>query len=565
MSSAPQTISDSFQTAPTAPAPETRAASAETATRAASAVTSGLSGSLVGGPTGAAVATGVQAKGPDAAQRAVARNSHTFTRARGFGSYVRMLDGRRPEGQPGPFASAMNALRQAPDARWLDSGGGEGVATSELKNTEGFENLQVTLVSYESSAESATGYNVLTGRFLEDIPDAELGTNDIITDVYGPLAYSGKPHEVLRKYLNALKPDGQAFVFLGTDRDHYGKINQVITRSGKIQAFGDWVQSLPGLKVDLQKSPVTDGDGDPIGEVWIGRMRRDPTTDPRIPELETVWYRDGNTKEGEIVPRMVLREAGASEMPAVARIAAGDETRRALTDRVAQQSTEQFLDAFRTGNLTNPLMGRLSSLKPGDEWVNVGPMADHVGKDLDGQHDITFTNPAYVSAAQWVMERRAAGIQHRDFTYTPSPDGSNLGPGRGVRLITDYHGEMMASLAPDKTLEKYLGALREGGEIFVYLGLEKGGTGLETKVVMQDGNKYSLRGWLESIPGLDVKSYRGHSVRLVDEHWQHDENAFVRIRVKNSDEVRIPRLELQGTGDKSGDGVAVPMYREAGG
>ena len=557
---APLQVADAFHASGTT-APEI-APGLSGALRAAAGVEAGVAATLVGGPAAPAVDSAVRANAPDAAQKNVARHSQTFTTGRGFGQYVKMLDGPQPGGGKGPLGAAMEALRGKADARWLDAGGGEGYATRQVKDTEGYENLHVTVLSYESSAQPAPGYDVMTGRFVEDIPSEEFGKNDVITDVYGPLAYTGRPHEVLRKYAAALKPEGRIFAFLGSGLEHFGQINQVVTRSGQVLSFGEWLKTVPGLQTEVEKRPVLDLDGDPVSELWVARIGLDPEKPVEIPDLQTGWYEDGDPKKYHVVPRQLLVEAGAHGPSPAEASRLREEAAKAFAERTADQTTEKFLEAFRSGEFTNPLMRRLSSLKPGDEWVNVGPMARRVGEDLDGQHGIPFTDPDHLGISQWLMERRVEGIQRREFTYTASAEGADLQPGRNARLVTDYFGGLLSSYEPDKTLASYVGALREGGEAFVYLGLEKGGTGVGTRILTRDGRQVDLREWIGSLPGLEVKKYRGGTIR--GEHFQQylEENVFLRIRVDDPAAVRIPKLELLGTGGKSGDGAPLPLFRE---
>lgn len=94
-----------------------------------------------------------------------------------------------------------------------------------------FPNL--TAVTYKSSEErklelktlSSEGKellfkraNLLEGRFLEEIPNEDLtfkfGLVDVLTDVYGVMAYTENPSLILEKYAAVLKEEGKIFILL---------------------------------------------------------------------------------------------------------------------------------------------------------------------------------------------------------------------------------------------------------------------------------------------------------------------------------------------------------------
>ena len=60
----------------------------------------------------------------------------------------------------------------------------------------------------------ANRFQVWTGRFLEDIPIAEIPKADLITDLLGPFSYTDDPEQVLRIYLDILRPNGKAHLYL---------------------------------------------------------------------------------------------------------------------------------------------------------------------------------------------------------------------------------------------------------------------------------------------------------------------------------------------------------------
>lgn len=112
---------------------------------------------------------------------------------------------------------------------------------------------------------------IKTGRFFEDIPIEELGSADLISDLYGVMSYSPRVDEVLRRYHQILKPGGRAYVHIG---DYIEKPlvqsvirsmafekpawdapfanSQVRKANGQTVSLLDWVQTLPGFRVTLE-------------------------------------------------------------------------------------------------------------------------------------------------------------------------------------------------------------------------------------------------------------------------------------------------------------------------
>jgi hypothetical protein len=199
---------------------------------------------------------------------------------------------------------AFQSLKQGDHI--LDSGSGKTVAMREYADpyktdlqkycyTRRFERANVTAVTFEISKKAASkveslGINLLRGRFFEDIPNQEIlslhGPVSMITDYYGVLAYTAKPSEVLRKYIQLLKDDGRIFIHLGSNIpdnffDYYdngyewnsprhrpswgspyqrsGSLNhsRVLTLQGKQIPFPEWLRTVPGLKTTSHLVPYT--------------------------------------------------------------------------------------------------------------------------------------------------------------------------------------------------------------------------------------------------------------------------------------------------------------------
>jgi hypothetical protein len=66
--------------------------------------------------------------------------------------------------------------------------------------------------AFAKKLELAHRLRYLHGRKIEDIPDAELGHADLITEFYGAFTYSVHKFEILEKYSRLLKPGGVAII-----------------------------------------------------------------------------------------------------------------------------------------------------------------------------------------------------------------------------------------------------------------------------------------------------------------------------------------------------------------
>jgi hypothetical protein len=480
----------------------------------------------------------------DAAQNSLIKNHKSMVRGRDFGSYVRAFDGNFGTGD---FSRSVAALRNTSGARWLDSGGGEGTATADLMAHPGYEGLTTTVISFETSAQPGPRRQVLAGRFLQDIRQEELGKNELITDVIGVLAYTYDFMADFRKLYDALKPKGELYVFMASSvRDFYGRDNKVLV-DGRVMTLADFLQTIPGLDLKLVKTPLYDQNGtDVMGEVWNVRVKRTPGVEPVWPQLETIYFKEGNRAQGEMVPQRMFAVKG-SRLGPKALDALASEARDTYAAKTKGQAAEIFFDKFRgVSGLSNPLMNRLARLGKGQSWSIEGPAAARVAEEL--RTGVRFTHPAYLRPAQWLMEMMSR-LVGKKILLSPAAQKPT------VLVIDDGN----ASYRLDSDLERWIASVPDGGEIWLSLGLEKDGTGTGLRVLTQDGRRFGARGWLKSIPGLEVTDFRGH--RLFKN--KHEEPVFVRIAVPDHTKVRIPALAMLGAGEQSGDGVKIPYYREA--
>ncbi|MBI3557191.1 MAG: hypothetical protein HY074_13085 [Deltaproteobacteria bacterium] len=148
-------------------------------------------------------------------------------------------------------------------ARWIDMGAGHGRAQREyladksnLAKNVVLGKAKTLAVAYEqpvfrdkaalydSTLPTPKRHQKLIGRFVEDIPDAELGKADLITDVYGALSYTDRLDEVLNKYLRILNDGGAIYFYTESLR------TKIWRKDGTVLYLYEWLQTLQGLRVE---------------------------------------------------------------------------------------------------------------------------------------------------------------------------------------------------------------------------------------------------------------------------------------------------------------------------
>lgn len=273
---------------------------------------------------GAALATETdvacrEALDPSASELTARVREGFFKTGRDLGDYVELL--------PPQFVQVLNGL--GPEAHWLDAGSGEGLATlaylegnqsklggyygftdsvlvtfSQLNKKPADQRARVTGVTYKYNVESISYLKAefvrprfvrsgrgrwLEGRYFEDIPDAEIGAADLITDVFGVAAYAPRLDEVLRKYLRLLRDGGVAYVFLGIQGGDALDDKVFVWRDGKRLSLVEWLQTVPG--VEARKLEYFTGWGGSHQARGL-ELRRVSAT-PVIPELELIEFQHG--------------------------------------------------------------------------------------------------------------------------------------------------------------------------------------------------------------------------------------------------------------------------------
>lgn len=474
------------------------------------------------------------------------------TRGRGMPAYVKALPG---------VGEHLAALADRPGARWMDAGAGVSGAAAlgyleygpgslvrpAYANGQTIEPtrtppkaLSVTLLDLDCRATPSARVQVLTGRYVEQIPQAELPKCHLITEVEGPFSYSTRPDLVLGRYVGALADDGVLLLGLGStvNLSMPGRDSRVVTADGQVLSYLEWLQSIPGLQVTPRR--YVSPDPDERYETLAAEIRRVPGATPQIPALTTLEFTGGGP------PRMTLKaQTGDLSTAPEAQLAVEQAARATLATQALALDTAHVLDQFKSGPLDTHLPR--AARRPGG-WLHAGALRDEVRAELAaGKVELS---------ARYPLATQLTGLITADppiaFTNITTPEG--LAGKTGLALITDQ-GLLGASPRPDLLLGQYIAALRDGGELMVAFGKKDGGLGQQTRVLTRRERNLGLAEWIKRIPGLDVQIHtrRGASAA--------DDETYVRVRLTDRAAVDIPALQPLGALPSTG-GARPLLLRE---
>ena len=172
-----------------------------------------------------------------------------------------------------------------PGSHWLDAGSGEAIAlTQYLERHPGKARVTGVVYSGKKPKKAPEQLRYLSGRYIEDIPDEELGRADLISDVFGPGSYSTRVSQVLNKYLRILNAGGRAFITLTSH-----STVQVQGRNIPLQSYLLSLKPPPGIEFGYE------------GNTLIIRKMRE--VEFRLPDLELVSLESGAPPERVFRPR----------------------------------------------------------------------------------------------------------------------------------------------------------------------------------------------------------------------------------------------------------------------
>lgn len=84
----------------------------------------------------------------------------------------------------------------------------------------------------------------LHGRYIEQIPKAELGHAKLITDFFGALSYTENLSDVLQLYFSILDNNGTIFAAFTDQR------TRIIVGDSKPMMLSEWLKTIPGIVLE---------------------------------------------------------------------------------------------------------------------------------------------------------------------------------------------------------------------------------------------------------------------------------------------------------------------------
>jgi hypothetical protein len=164
---------------------------------------------------------------------------HSFTTNRGLMDYSDAFGS--------PFVDRLNDPKT--DLAWLDAGAGQAMAMREyLQSKAGMKcrvDLTAVTLKLAGEAKSDSGIRFLLQQRFEEIPLAEFGRVNLITDYTGVLNYTECLDVVLAKYVQLIGPSGIAFVRMPFF------ITFIRAKDGQILSLVDWLSRIGGLSVSV--------------------------------------------------------------------------------------------------------------------------------------------------------------------------------------------------------------------------------------------------------------------------------------------------------------------------
>jgi SAM-dependent methyltransferase len=456
----------------------------------------------------------------------------------------------------GDFSDKLQSIKDNPRKHWVDSGAGQASALlGFLEMQEGKNKTEVTGISHKNLVRGKTpnGLSYLSGKYLEEIPSEKIGKADLITDVYGPFAYSPRPEVVLQKYFDLLKPSGEAYIFLGTSytlgtEGDFAGSSFVITDDGTQIRFLDWLKAIKGANIEITKKHVAVASY-PIDltEGWILKMTKIPGQKIILPEeMHLVRASKYNPKEKtlSLLSKPELENKKPELLAKISRKAL--KVSRTLEDYNKAFVGDHYIVKYQeeAGLLTS-----LRTLNAKSLWIDVGgdgsAASDLIVENKGSSPQIALiTLPGEkVSSTTQQFKDRVEVLQN---TSSSSIDRFSDLPKRGANVLTDYFGLFLMTDDPSGLLEQYLNLIGNKGEIWLSLGEGIYDLSDEAQIITKDQDIVSLKKWLLEIPGIDVQVFQPSGIE------SSKSKHFARIRIKNRSRIQIPKLKLIAL--KEGDG-----------
>jgi hypothetical protein len=165
--------------------------------------------------------------------------------------------------------------------RWFNSGAGNAVAEKEYLSKSNHSEV-VSLVYQrdasllDSDLPHSPRFHFMEGRFLEEVSNFELGKFDVITDYYGPIAYTRDFTKVLQKYLDLITEDGVIYFALESEASN----TQYVVENGEAVTLRNWIEGIPGIVVEAERT----------GQEDVFRIKKVAPGPVHIPPLLSIYY-----------------------------------------------------------------------------------------------------------------------------------------------------------------------------------------------------------------------------------------------------------------------------------
>jgi SAM-dependent methyltransferase len=142
---------------------------------------------------------------------------------------------------------------------------------AKMENMPLHKKPQVSGVTFTTSRETpdfAGKFRILTGQFFEDLAPDALEKADLVTDYMGAFAYSTQVDQVVQKYLDVLKPNGEAHILYAyeipsSDLEHFSKGSGIAkttikTLGGENLSLVKWLEKNDTIKIKREIEPTLD-------------------------------------------------------------------------------------------------------------------------------------------------------------------------------------------------------------------------------------------------------------------------------------------------------------------
>lgn len=203
---------------------------------------------------------------------------------------------------PSGFDKALHAL--GPSGRWLDVGAGEGQAILDYQTLQpaGGKASAVALSiedrrteRWHQLAASLEGQRIryVHGKRVRDYSVEELGTFDMITDVFGGFSYTDDLSAMMEKVLALLEPNGSFYTLVQSVRLDDGKhdpdtwyLTEIKDSAGRDVSVCSWLKSIGCVQVSCDSRSTWDT---PTELIQVRKICRDVS----VPRLDLMKYEAG--------------------------------------------------------------------------------------------------------------------------------------------------------------------------------------------------------------------------------------------------------------------------------